>query len=79
MTRTVLLPTHHVPATIDSSDELVEAEDNAVLSQSHAQHIASNQHVVYSATFQVPTFYFTMHDSRACAALTLDRIILTPR
>ena len=33
------------------------------------------QFVVYSATFQVPAFYFTLHDSRACSALLLRQAV----
>lgn len=50
---------------VDSSEDLIEAEDSATLLQTQTQDVVSNQYVVYSPTFQVPTFYFTMHNSSA--------------
>ena len=40
----------------DNIDEAAASIDTETLT--------CQQHVVYSATFQVPTFYFTMHNSR---------------
>jgi hypothetical protein len=39
-------------------------DDAAVLSvSSAADELISQQYVAFSATFQVPAFYFTLHDS----------------
>lgn len=71
MTRSVTLPAaDHFPVPTGAVEELTEPEDDAALSQSYqAQTVISNQYVVYSSTFQVPTFYFTVHDLRASVSL----------
>jgi ubiquitin-like-conjugating enzyme ATG10 len=51
---------------LESFDDVAEEDkDDATLLQSHSTSLTSTQYVVYSATFQVPAFYFTIHDSRA--------------
>jgi ubiquitin-like-conjugating enzyme ATG10 len=51
---------------LESFDDIAEEDkDDATLLQSHSTSLISTQYVVYSATFQVPAFYFTIHDSRA--------------
>jgi ubiquitin-like-conjugating enzyme ATG10 len=53
---------------LESFDEVVEGDDDhATLPQSQSASLNSTQYVVYSATFQVPAFYFTIHDSCAWA------------
>lgn len=68
MSRTITQSSSHSfdnsSLSLELSDELMESEDDATLPQSRAPDTVSNQYVVYSATFQVPAFYFTMHDSR---------------
>lgn len=48
-------------------DELEQAspdEDVAVLfAPSTSEELISQQYVVFSATFQVPAFYFSLHDT----------------
>ncbi|KAK2466154.1 hypothetical protein APHAL10511_001796 [Amanita phalloides] len=55
-------------------------EDEQVLDEATAstdmEAIICEQYVVYSATFQVPTFYFTMNSSQG-APLSLDDILCT--
>jgi len=53
---------------LESFDDVGDIDnDNATLSQSYSTSLSSTQYVVYSATFQVPAFYFTIHNSRAWA------------
>ncbi|KAF7983852.1 hypothetical protein HWV62_18170 [Athelia sp. TMB] len=78
MTRSVTLPAaDHFPVPAGAVEELTEPEDDAALSQSYqAQTVISNQYVVYSSTFQVPTFYFTVHDLHG-SPLSLGDILKT--
>lgn len=70
MTRTITsLGVIHEAGTIDASAEILEAEDDAALTHPHAHTVTSNQYVIYSSTFQVPAFYFTMYDSRTYTSL----------
>jgi ubiquitin-like-conjugating enzyme ATG10 len=48
---------------LDSTNEVVEIDDDATVSHLPSTRLVSNQYIVYSATFQVPAFYFTIHDS----------------
>ena len=49
----------------DDSEKLTEHDDDATLTGSHTAVLTCNQYVVYSATFQVPAFYFTLSDTSA--------------
>lgn len=56
---------------LETLDGLVEVgNDDATLSQSLPTSLSSTQYVVYSVTFQVPAFYFTIHNTRAWAYAT---------
>lgn len=56
---------------LEPFDDIAEEDnDAATLIHSHSTSLTSTQYVVYSATFQVPAFYFTIHDSRACSCTT---------
>ncbi|KAJ2992003.1 hypothetical protein NUW54_g8041 [Trametes sanguinea] len=46
-------------------DEIAEQEDNTTASAAH-EILTCRQYVVYSPTYAVPAFYFTLHDSSAC-------------
>jgi Autophagocytosis associated protein, active-site domain len=53
-----------LPLDGDLNDACLE-DDASVLSMSDAhESLIAQQYVVYSATFQVPAFYFTLHNSR---------------
>ncbi|OBZ71800.1 hypothetical protein A0H81_08297 [Grifola frondosa] len=55
---------------------LATSDDSEACSPS-ADLLTSHQSVVYSPTFQVPTFYFTLHDTSACALWTYPATLLT--
>jgi len=72
MSRTVAISStqdYNTPSnSLESLDDISEVDnDEATLSHSHSTCLSSTQYVVYSATFQVPTFYFTIHNSCAWA------------
>lgn len=54
---------------LETETELEEEEDLATAAVSSSI-LTCVQHIVYSVTFQVPVFYFTIHDSRACRNLS---------
>jgi len=60
----------------DSANEVVEIDDDATVSHLTSTRLVSNQYVVYSATFQVPAFYFTIHESNG-SPLPLTGILKT--
>jgi len=53
-------------------DVLVVDNDDATLSRSYSTSISSTQYVVYSATFQVPAFYFTIYTSHGSPLSVVD-------
>lgn len=79
MSRTVTLSAgrHETAGAVDgeanmhlnSANAVVEIDDGATMSHAPLTPIVSNQYVVYSATYQVPAFYFTIHDSSAWSLL----------
>lgn len=49
---------------VDGFEQAFPDEDAAVLfTPSTSEELISQQYVVFSATFQVPAFYFTLHDT----------------
>jgi len=54
------LPSDTVDAELESPDDVATAN----FINAH-ESLTSRQYVVYSATFQVPAFYFIIHDSSA--------------
>lgn len=42
------------------------SEEDEAIGGTAGDMLSCSQYVVHSATFQVPTFYFTLHDSSAC-------------
>ncbi|KAL6299106.1 hypothetical protein BKA93DRAFT_808335 [Sparassis latifolia] len=83
MCRAVFFP---LTLTVQSGDEpdedvyhdISDVDDNAALTQTQSTGVLSTrQYVVHSPTFQVPAFYFTIHDS-AGSPLTLADIVTTP-
>jgi len=80
MSRTVTLSTAQdidkSHPDLDSEHDVVEIDDNATMSNSPLTSVISNQYIVYSATFQVPTFYFTIHNSNG-SPLCLTDIVKT--
>ncbi|KAI0352700.1 hypothetical protein OH77DRAFT_1484878, partial [Trametes cingulata] len=73
--RTVILPRSR-PAEEDDASELSEPltmNDEAASAHS-GEVLTCRQYVVYSATFEVPTFYFTLHDSSG-SPLSLDEVV----
>ncbi|KAI0751329.1 hypothetical protein C8Q80DRAFT_1268584 [Daedaleopsis nitida] len=76
----------HLPSRATSSDV---AEDDTESPDCSAEHddavcdvpsldssLTCNQYIVYSSTFQVPTLYFTLHDTSG-SPLALDQIVKT--
>jgi len=74
MSRTTTLPrVSTVASSLEADDEMLE-EDYDIVDESdvatatcepfHLEGLSCTQHVVYSPTFQVPAFYFNVHDSR---------------
>ena len=56
----------YMPVTDDIEEELSEGIDDIATMTGNLdaqESLIAQQYVVYSATFQVPTFYFTVHDS----------------
>ena len=69
LSRTVHLPSRPVQFTErEDEDGLVEliAEDDDATLGARVDLLTCRQYVVHSATFGVPTFYFTLHDASAC-------------
>ncbi|KAL7282096.1 hypothetical protein ACG7TL_003565 [Trametes sanguinea] len=66
LARTVRLPrTTPSEAEIEDGhglDEIAEQEDSTIASAAH-EVLTCRQYVVYSPTYAVPAFYFTLHDS----------------
>ncbi|OSX60452.1 hypothetical protein POSPLADRAFT_1182993 [Postia placenta MAD-698-R-SB12] len=83
MARSVLLP--HTLSGEKATDEqesqdeweVVEENDENDASAAAPDVVASQQHVVFSPTFQVPAFYFTAH-SASGAPLPLSEIVKLP-
>ncbi|KAJ3559834.1 hypothetical protein NM688_g97 [Phlebia brevispora] len=82
LSRSVTLPAQ---CPVEESDDVheiqdvaVESMDEAALSVSvSATPVTCQQYVVYSATFQVPAFYFSVHRSDG-VGLSLEEIMSTP-
>ena len=55
----------YMPVTDDIEEQLSEDDDIATMAGNldTQENLIAQQYVVYSATFQVPAFYFTVHDS----------------
>ena len=58
-------PYSHVDS-IDLEEVEVEEEDIATAQASELPPLTIHEYIVYSASFNVPAFYFTMQDSSAC-------------
>ncbi|KAI0649992.1 hypothetical protein C8Q79DRAFT_997943 [Trametes meyenii] len=74
LARTVCLPRGHEPA----ADDAIEFVDLGVLEDDPTaapleELLICKQYIVYSSTFQVPAFYFTIHESSG-TPLPLNRI-----
>lgn len=54
---------------IDLEEVEIEEEDIATAQASELPSLTVHEYIVYSASFNVPAFYFTMQDSSACANL----------
>ena len=68
LSRTVQLPRNIAPIDHAEEGELsdpIEDEDDAVCQVLPSDFLTCNQYVVYSVTFGVPTFYFTLHEPSA--------------
>ncbi|TRM67976.1 hypothetical protein BD626DRAFT_480410 [Schizophyllum amplum] len=68
----------YVGSDIDAlqSDELAISDDAAASQSDIEQSLSCHQYVVYSAGFQVPAFYFTIHDSGG-SPLRIDDLVRT--
>ena len=66
MSRVVTVPSNiHQEHLDDDSENLTEPDDDGTLTGSHTAALTCKQYIVYSATFQVPAFYFTLNDTSA--------------
>jgi hypothetical protein len=54
---------------VDLEEVGVEEEDLATAQASEISSLTVHENIVYSASFNVPAFYFTMQDSGACTCL----------
>lgn len=64
MARSTVLTRHTLQQqALEDEDTFVDVPDAATASVD-TEPLICQQYVVYSASFQVPTFYFTMHSSR---------------
>ncbi|KAI0676834.1 hypothetical protein C8Q78DRAFT_999764 [Trametes maxima] len=78
LARTVYLPRTNEPEAEAETDDATELADSGVsddesLAASPEELLACKQYIVYSPTFEVPAFYFTIHGSSG-APLPLNRI-----
>ncbi|KAF9226478.1 hypothetical protein BS17DRAFT_485726, partial [Gyrodon lividus] len=60
----------------DAEDSTVDSIDDAAATLPPADYLTCQQYVVFSATFQVPTFYFSVHDLSG-TPLVLSEIMQT--
>ncbi|KAI0773852.1 hypothetical protein C8Q74DRAFT_1200480 [Fomes fomentarius] len=78
LSRTIYLPRQVTPITEGEEDDiagLAEDEDDAACHEAASgDFLTCHQYVVYSATFLVPTLYFTLHDPSG-TPLALDQIM----
>ncbi|KAH9947273.1 hypothetical protein B0H21DRAFT_739613, partial [Amylocystis lapponica] len=81
MSRRILLPLDHIEPDDDDDDPLVDEQldpaDDGALSACVPNVLTSEQSVVFSSTYQVPAFYFTLHHNNG-APLSLAEIMRTP-
>ncbi|EKM80356.1 hypothetical protein AGABI1DRAFT_128028 [Agaricus bisporus var. burnettii JB137-S8] len=81
MSRTVnvLRRLDNLAATVDESiDDVVSEESDpstANMTVGPDQILTCEQHVVFSATFRVPAFYFTVHSATSGAPLSLPEVL----
>ena len=73
--RTVCLPQSRRSAQYVEPEDPDEntapmAEQDDTVCESSSEVLTCTQYVVHSATFQVPAFYFTLHDSSTCTRAT---------
>ncbi|KAJ7047448.1 hypothetical protein C8F04DRAFT_1058863 [Mycena alexandri] len=59
----------------EDADDATDGDDDATAS-TPAETLTCRQYIVYSSTFQVPAFYFTLHDASG-APLPLDDLVRT--
>ncbi|KIL70131.1 hypothetical protein M378DRAFT_156187 [Amanita muscaria Koide BX008] len=62
--------------THSALEQTTDGEIDEAAGYADSEVLICQQYVVYSATFQVPTFYFTIHDSQG-APLSLDELLST--
>lgn len=55
--------------SINLEEVEVEEDDQATAQLSEPPSLIVHEYIVYSASFNVPSFYFTMQDSSACTGL----------
>jgi len=61
-----------LPTDVDTAESLTEEDDAATAVAPET--LVSSQYVVYSASFQVPAFYFTVHDSKGTPLALMDLV-----
>lgn len=59
---------------IPGSEDIVE--DPALAHSTLSEYFTCGQSIAFSPTFQVPVFYFTIHDSRALLSAKEERVLL---
>ena len=63
-------PYSHVDS-INLEEVEVEEEDIATVQTSELPSLTAQEYIVYSASFNVPAFYFTMQNSSACGPIRI--------
>ena len=70
------------PIQVWTDNAVQEDVDDAVVDHDQGSSarnlISARQYVVYSPTFRVPVFYFTMHDSRTWLHLGIAMLSVNP-
>ncbi|KAL0949744.1 hypothetical protein HGRIS_009784 [Hohenbuehelia grisea] len=74
MHRTVALYQHQEDAIL--SESAIDEEDEATSSLTPPQSLTCRQYVIYATSFQVPAFYFSIHDSNG-SPLALKDLVRT--
>ena len=62
---------------VPESAELVD--DLAIADCTSPELLTCGQSIAFSPTFQVPVFYFTIHDSRACLSMQWGLVLLNTK
>ncbi|KAI0771465.1 hypothetical protein BD413DRAFT_475413 [Trametes elegans] len=75
LSRTVVLPRTHPPASENDGElaQTVDTTEDECVATPATELLTCKQYIIYSPTFEVPAFYFTLHDSSG-SPLSLDGV-----